>query len=127
MVQLFTHTYPAVVAGVAMLDGFPNLLRLQGLFSSVSPEPVILMQNIHNCFSNSASGRSNREIFDTITASCGTLNMVRALESVGVSRALLAYYWSSYRFVYFLNSSEYVLSCEKLLLFFVIYVVLIFD
>ena len=87
-----------------MLDGFPNLLRLQGLFFFVSPEPVILMQNS----SNSASGRSNQEIFDTITASCGTLNMLRALESVGVSRALLAYYWSSYRFVYSLNSGEYV-------------------
>lgn len=49
------------------------------------------------------TGRSNRDIFDATTASCGTLNMVRALESVGVSRALLAYYWSSYRSVIIMN------------------------
>jgi len=71
IVQLFAAIYPSQVAGVGSLDGFPSIWRLQG--------------------------RRNRDIFDLTTASCGTLNMLRALESVGVSRALLEYYWSSLR------------------------------
>jgi len=71
IVQLFAAIYPSHVAGVGSLDGFPSIWRLLG--------------------------RSNRDIFDITTATCGTLNMLRALESVGVSRALLEYYWSSLR------------------------------
>ena len=74
MVQLFTYVYPDLVAGVGMLDGFPSVWRIQG--------------------------RSGRDIYDATTATCGTLNMLRALESLGVGRALLEYYWSSARSFY---------------------------
>jgi pimeloyl-ACP methyl ester carboxylesterase len=66
--QIFAFEYPELVAGVAILDGYPNIHKLYG--------------------------RSSKTIFELTKATCGTLNILRAMETAAFTRPLSRYYES---------------------------------